>query len=83
VYRGATRWIYNYWRRRIGRPPIDGEIEPQTRAYFDHTLGVSAADYLSGVELLQRISRKVADWFEDYDVCITPTLGAARRRWAS
>lgn len=75
VYRGATGWIYHYWRRRIGRRPADGEIEPQTRAYFEHARGISAADYLSGVELLQRISRKVADWFETYDVWITPTLG--------
>jgi amidase len=76
VYRGATGWIYDYWCRRIGRPPVDGEIEPQTRAYFEHARGISAADYLSGVELLQRISRKVAGWFETYDAWITPTLGA-------
>ena len=76
VYRGAIGWIYDYWCRRTGRPPIDGEIEPQTRAYFERARGISAADYLSGMELLQRISRKVAAWFETYDVWITPTLGA-------
>lgn len=76
VYRGAAGWIYDYWCRRIGRAPGDGELEPQTRAYFADARGISAADYLSGAEMLQRVSRKVAAWFETYDVWITPTLGA-------
>lgn len=76
VYPAAARWVYQYWCRRIGRPPADGEIEPQTRAYFEHGARISGADYLTGVELLQRVSRKVARWFERYDVWLTPTLGA-------
>jgi len=76
VFQAASRWIYEYWCRRIGRPPAEGEIEPQTRAFFEHGRAVSGADYLFGLELLQRVGRKVAAWFETYDVWITPTLGA-------
>lgn len=36
---------------------------------------MSAVDYLLAVEALQRISRRVARWFETYDVWVTPTLG--------
>lgn len=76
VYRAATGWVIGYWRRRIGRPPRDGEIEPQTRAYWESAQRVTAVDYLLAIEALQRISRKVAAWFEAYDAWITPTLGA-------
>jgi amidase len=76
VYRGGTGWILGYWCRRIGRPPADGEIEPQTRAYWESSRHVTAVDYLLGIEALQRISRKVAAWFETYDAWLTPTLGA-------
>lgn len=32
VYRGALGWLLGHWARKLGRPPTDGEIEPQTRA---------------------------------------------------
>lgn len=75
-YPAATRWVYEYWCRKLGRPPAEGEIEPQTRAFFEHGARASGADYLTGLHLLQRVSRKVAAWFETYDAWITPTLGA-------
>lgn len=76
VYRGAVAWILDYWCRRMGRPPAEGEIEPQTRAYWEEGRRVSGGDYLSAIEQLQRISRRVAGWFESYDAWLTPTLGA-------
>lgn len=57
-------------------PPADGEIEPQTRAYWESAKRVTAVDYLLAIEALQRISRKVAAWFQTYDAWLTPTLGA-------
>lgn len=77
VFRGLTAWIIGYWVRKLGRPPRDGEIEPQTRAYWESARRLTAAEYLLGQHELQRISRKVARWFETYDVWLTPTLGAA------
>lgn len=74
AFRGATGWVLGYWCRRVGRPPTDGEIEPQTRAYWESSKRVSAADYLLAVEALQRIGRKVAGWFTTYDAWLTPTL---------
>jgi amidase len=75
VFGAATAWIIGYWCRRVGRPPADGEIEPQTRAYWESARRITAGEYLLAVEALQRISRRVAAWFEVYDVWITPTLG--------
>jgi amidase len=76
VYRAATAWIIGYWGRRVGRPPAAGDIEPQTRAYWESAQRVTAVEYLLAIEALQRISRKVAAWFQTYDAWLTPTLGA-------
>ncbi|MBW3664547.1 MAG: amidase, partial [Actinobacteria bacterium] len=76
LYRAATGWLLGYWRRRLGRPPADGEIEPQTLAYWESAQGVTATDYLLAIEAMQRIGRRVAAWFDTFDVWLTPTLGA-------
>ena len=76
VYGGAVAWIIAYWTRRLGRPPGDDDIEPQTRAFWERGSRVSAADYLVALETLQRVSRQVAGWFEHHDLWITPTLGS-------
>lgn len=76
VYRAGVGWMLGYWCRKVGRPPGEREIEPQTRAYWEAARRVTAADYLSGIETLQRISRQVASWFQTHDAWLTPTLGA-------
>jgi amidase len=76
VYGGALAWILDAWARRMGGPPGDGDIEPQTRFFWEMGRQVTAADYLLGVESLQRVARTVAAWFEHHDVWITPTLGS-------
>lgn len=76
VYLAAVGWRLAHWRRRIGREPEPGEIEPQTRAYWEDSRRVTAADYLLSIEVLQGICRRVAEWFERYDAWLTPTMGA-------
>jgi amidase len=76
LYRAFSGWIIGYWCRKLGREPADGEIEPQTRAYWESAKRVSAAEYLLAVETMQRIGRQVACWFQTYDAWLTPTLGA-------
>jgi amidase len=75
VYGAAASWIEGYWTNRQGRGPQPGEIEPYTEVLFERGLKVSAADYLQGVEELQRFSRRIAGFFENYDLWLTPTVG--------
>ncbi|MFF2345850.1 amidase [Pseudarthrobacter sp. NPDC058119] len=75
VYGAAAGWIEGYWRRRLNRGPEPGEIEPYTEVLFERGRKVSAADYLQGVEELQRFSRRIAGFFEGYDLWLTPTVG--------
>ena len=80
VYHAATAWIVDYWARRIGRQPADGELEPLTRAFWDAGRAVSAASYLHAVEVLQRYGRTVAQFLAPYDGWLTPTLSTPPAR---
>jgi amidase len=76
VFNSATAWIVDYWIRRLGREPGPDELEPLTRAYWELGRQVPAAAYLRSIEVLQRFSRRVADFLTSYDVFLTPTVSA-------
>lgn len=75
VYGGAAAWIEAYWTRRLGRGPQPGELEPYTEVLFERGRKVTAGEYLQGMEELQRFTRRVAAFFEDFDLWLTPTVG--------
>ena len=80
VFVSATDWIVRYWTRRLGRPPADDELEPLTRAYADQGRSVSAGQYLQAIEECQRFSRVVAQFLNDVDLWMTPTLSTPPAR---
>lgn len=59
----------------MSKDPWPDDYEPLTWALYEAGLGQTAADYLTAVETIQRISRSVARFFINYDVFLTPTLG--------
>lgn len=65
----------------IGGMPLTPEqleqIEPRTRLIFDIAADIRANDYVQAVRQMHLETRKVATWFEDYDVLLTPTLSKA------
>lgn len=76
AYNAATAWIVDYWVRRLGREPEPDELDPLTRAFRDAGRGVSAADYLHAVEVLQRYARELAQFLVSYDVFLAPTMSS-------
>src|SRR5262249_39269888 len=62
------------WIRHIGRQPDTDEIEPLTRALWEEGQRVTAADWLIAIEETQRFSRRVATFFQDVDLFLTPTM---------
>ena len=59
-----------------GREPVPELFEPLTWAFYERGLGISAPDYQMALMAMQVMSRTVARFFADYDVWLTPTLGA-------
>jgi amidase len=50
------------------------QVEPITWAINEIGNQVSAADYIIALQTIQKLSRDIARFFEDYDVLLTPTL---------
>jgi amidase len=74
TFGAAVGWIIAYWIRKLEREPRDGELEPLTRAFWELGKTMSATDYLMGLELLRTYSRRVAQFFEKFDMWLTPAL---------
>jgi amidase len=73
-YGAAITWIVDYWARSLGREPGPDDLEPLTRAYYEHGRSVSGGAYLMAVTTLQAFSRRIAHAFDDFDVWLSPTL---------
>lgn len=64
----------NIARATGGGLPEDGMIEPLTRAIAERGLAMGAPDYIRALQTMQRETRRIAQFFERYDVWLTPTL---------
>jgi amidase len=75
VLSAGFAWGIEDWGRRTGRTPTAEFFEPFVWAFTRKGHQLSASDYLLLIQDLQRISRDVARFFQDYDIWLTPTLG--------
>ena len=66
--------MVNVGRATGGILPAEGEIEPLTRAIAERGLSMPAADYIRALQAMHREVRRIAGFFERYDVWLTPTL---------
>jgi amidase len=57
-----------------GRKPGLDMLEATTLACYEYGLGVSAVQLHEAFDTLNRVSRSVAPFFEEYDLLLTPTL---------
>ena len=62
------------WAARTGREPAEADFEPLTWAMRELGLQRTAADYLLAIGHLQTVARRVAAWFQGFDVWLTPVL---------
>lgn len=70
-------WVANAldaWSARIGRPVVEGDVEPLNWEYYKIGKELKAVDYVRSLETLHGWSREVEGWWSDYDLLITPTV---------
>jgi amidase len=60
----------------LGRPIGEDEIEPRNAAYRRAGRGLSAVAYLQSRAWFGMWARRMAGWWDDHDLLLTPTLGA-------
>lgn len=78
----GNAWILDYWQRRTGQSIGAEDVEPLTWALSEMGRAVSAPDWLSAREWLQRFSRRAAAWWHEptgsgdagHDLLLTPTI---------
>jgi len=74
VWAGFLCWGIKDWARRSGRTPDEAYFETATWRTYLHGERQSSGDYLLAVQDLQKVSRDMAAFFNDYDIWLTPTL---------
>jgi amidase len=75
VWAAGNAAVLAWWEDAVGRTAEPDDLEALTWALVEFGRGLGADQYLRSVEVLQVESRRVAEFFETYDVLITPTLG--------
>lgn len=64
------------WSDRLGRTVEPDELEPMNRVLAELGRGVTASQWLRGLEAVQAYARDVCAWWEEagHDLLVTPTL---------
>ncbi len=75
-YLAGTTWIVDHhWPRVTGRGPIPPELlEPSTAMLATLGRSVTGGQLLEARELAQAWTRRLAAWFDVYDLLVLPTL---------
>jgi len=60
----------------LGRSIGEDEIEPRNVSYRQFGKGLGATAYLHSRAWLGMWARRMADWWNDHDLLVTPTVGA-------
>jgi amidase len=74
LWAGGCAWGVDGLALVIGKRPAAEEFEPLTWALYERGKGVGAAEYLLALQGLQQLSRRIAGFFLEHDVWLTPTL---------
>jgi amidase len=62
--------------RTLARPIRSAELEPRNAALWERGQRISVKRYLESRHWLQTWARRVADWWTEFDVLVTPTVAA-------
>jgi amidase len=75
VWAAGNAWTMGDWEERLGRAGTADDVEPLTWALVEMGRSIAAGQYLKSVQELQKVTRVIGRFQEDYDLILTPTLG--------
>jgi len=70
-----TESTFRAFEAALGRPIGDAEIEPRNAAYRQAGRALGAVEYLQARLWIGQWARRMASWWQDFDLLLTPTLG--------
>ncbi len=71
-----TEATFQAFERLLGRPIGEDEIEPRNAGYRRAGTALAAVAYLRSRAWIAMWARRMARWWDDHDLLVTPTLGA-------
>jgi amidase len=71
-----TEASFQAFETMLGRPIADEEIEPRNALYRVIGREMTAVQYLGARASIGMWARRMAAWWHDFDILLTPTLGA-------
>jgi amidase len=71
-----TEALFRTFEMLLGRPIADDEIEPRNVAYREAGKAMTAVEYLEARAWIGIWTRRMAAWWAEHDILVTPTLGA-------
>jgi amidase len=71
-----TEATFRQFEAALGRPIGDAEIEPRNAAYRQAGRELGSVEYLQARQWIGQWARRMASWWDDFDLLLTPTLGA-------
>jgi len=71
-----TETTFQAFERTLGRPISEDEIEPRNAGYRRAGRELGAVGYLQSRAWCGMWARRMADWWNDHDLLVTPTVGA-------
>jgi len=74
IWSSGCAWTIDGISLATGRRPQPERFEPLTWTLYEMGRQQSASTYLLSLSFLQRIARMIAQFFQKYDVLLTPTL---------
>jgi amidase len=63
------------WGATLGRELGPDDVEPVTWFLVERGRKVGAIEFMMAVNTMQSLCRRIAQWWEEFDVLLTPTLG--------
>ena len=61
------------WNERIGHALGEADLEPRTWTMVQAGKAVTAPEAMALIERMQQLALTTFEWFEEYDVLVTPT----------
>jgi amidase len=75
VWAAGCTWTIDGMAQAMGRDVTADQFEPGTWALYEMGRRRSGSEYLMALQWIQIASRRIAHFFTDYDLWLTPTLG--------
>ena len=68
------------WKDRIGHALGEADLEPRTWGMVQAGQAVSAPEAMALIEQMQHLAASAFEWFEEYDLLVTPTTAGPAMR---